>query len=340
MGNKPINVTAEELELLQSEVASETKTRHTFCKENDIKIDLFSDEYFWDRIDLFGVTGKYIEFIKLLRERFNLSVGEYLGYRDKISAEIIEYLKNTSAYQDLNNCNMNDFFVEYQDYVNVPRGDIYKQCNIGREYISVDIKRANYVALVHYSNQKGYDTFDEFGYNFNKFIGQFTDIEYIKNNKRLREIIFGNINGKRIATYEKYIIMQLLSELKPKINNLDTILSKINNDEFIIDITDINSLDLSNILSSIEGIKEHSVPISVIQYKLKSIKSLGVFIKEICNQSSTASEIKYELACANKYTSVLATKAINNIPIQKTDLTFMSELGPAVYLKVPDLTII
>jgi hypothetical protein len=336
-----INMSSRKKQLAETPVSANIKVRQTFCKENDVKIDLFSDEYFWDRMDLFKVTNKFLDFVGLLINRFNSSVEEYLDYRDKISRQIIDYLKDTPAYQDLNSCDMNSFFEGFQDYMNIPRGDIYKQCNIGKEYVSVDIRKANYVALVHYSNYKNYDTFNEFGYDFNKFMSQFTDIEYIQNNKRLREIIFGNLNGKRIATYEKYIIMTILDKIELMGNSLSGSIERINNDEFILNITNDNPIGLEEMLKCINKINNSPIPLKVQKYKLKSIPSLGVFIKEIdTSDEFDSSSLTYELACASKSTAVLATKAVNYIPIESGDLTFMGDLGPAIYLKTPDLTII
>ena len=48
---------------------------------------------------------------------------------------------------------------------------------------------------------------------YEEFIGKYTDIDYIKNSKYTRQVIFGKLNPKRQITIEKYLISLLYKDI-------------------------------------------------------------------------------------------------------------------------------
>lgn len=70
------------------------------------------------------------------------------------------------------------------------------------------MKKANFTALRHYNKDivGGKDTYED-------FLGMFTDENYFKESKYIRQVIFGNVNPKRQITYEKFLMDKVLVKL-------------------------------------------------------------------------------------------------------------------------------
>lgn len=97
---------------------------------------------------------------------------------------------------------------KYKNPFSIPSGNVYKGDNIGKKYISIDMAKANFSALVHYEKEIGMDSAEKSfgqlcGYDYNKFIGHFTDNKFVAESKYVRQYIFGHCCSKRVVNYEK-----------------------------------------------------------------------------------------------------------------------------------------
>lgn len=153
-------------------------------------------------------------------------------------------VSNTSPAYDINNL----FPV---DNICVPTGDIYNSNNVGKQYISIDLKNAAFQALktwdIMYGKQYGYiigndiNTYEkfveyiiftsEFGKEYPKEILMET-FNYICKCKALRQVIFGKTNPKRIMHIEKFI-MQAVVRLIAEDERFGIMPVRLNNDEVV-----------------------------------------------------------------------------------------------------------
>jgi hypothetical protein len=150
---------------------------------------------------------------------------DYYNVRDKIITTVIE----SEAFQKFNTMDMNVFTIKKKP--NITSNNIYKQSNIGKFFISVDLKKANFQTLRNIDKDIvfGADTYED-------FIGKFTDLDYIKESKYSRQVIWGKCNPKRHITAEKYFITQIYKKIIEQFPYLSDKCVSLSNDEMIFNV--------------------------------------------------------------------------------------------------------
>ena len=176
-----------------------------FISDYKLPIPLINEKYFFYHLGLYqedyNSLEYYFELLDMIGKKYggncNKFLEDYYNVRDKIITTIVE----SEAFQKFNTMDMNVFTIK--DRPNITSDDIYNNDNIGKFFISIDLKKANFQTLRNIDKDIvfGADTYEE-------FIGKFTDLDYIKESKYARQVIFGKCNPKRHITAEKYFIMQ------------------------------------------------------------------------------------------------------------------------------------
>lgn len=205
-----------------------------FCKDMNIPIRVYDEPYFSERIELldpyYGTKDKLIIFKQALENYENES--DYYKAYNKIKDEAIDYLKeNLKGFLELD---MNKYRVVNQKFTS---NDVYKENNIGKTFISIDIVKANFTSIKHFDT----DIFPEID-TYEEFIRQFTDEEHFINSKYIRQVIFGNNNPKRQVGYQKYLMDGILTHLLTKVNPES--IASFSNDEIVIKISDGINMDM------------------------------------------------------------------------------------------------
>jgi hypothetical protein len=155
----------------------------------------------------------------------NKFLEDYYNVRDKIITTIVE----SEAFQKFNTMDMNVFTIKKKP--NITSNNIYKQTNIGKFFISIDLKKANFQTLRNIDKDIvfGADTYED-------FIGKFTDLDYIKESKYTRQIIWGKCNPKRHITAEKYFIIRIYKKVIEQFPYLSDKCVSLSNDEMIFNV--------------------------------------------------------------------------------------------------------
>lgn len=297
------------------------KLKERFVRDYKIPIRIYTEPYFSDRLNLydkqFGTLSKWTEFIAMLDKYENEEA--YLADYNRVKDDAINFIKNTDAYKEFNELDMNQFAITHK---NLPAKDIYHSMNIGKQFISIDMKKANFNALRHY-NAKMFDN----SKTWEEFIGMFTDNDHIKNSKYIREVILGNCNPKRHITYEKYLMDNILTELEKIITYPVVFFS---NDEIIFDVT---NCDTSNIT-----IPKFDVPVRVEKFTLQGIRrnDAGTIIGYVRKISNGEMDFK----CLNSLTFPFVLRHVNNEVIVESDTIFEYEGMLSKFICMPDLSII
>lgn len=77
-----------------------------FCKDQNLPIKVYSEPIFTERLKLFDAYEKYLEFCSMFRIRFNSDEQAYLAYYNDLKDRIINYIKESEAFQSLNKADM------------------------------------------------------------------------------------------------------------------------------------------------------------------------------------------------------------------------------------------
>lgn len=293
-------------------MALSEKLKQRFCKDNKLNIQLFAEPYFEERVEAFGQLDKYREFERLINERFSGNEELYFEHYNNVKDTIINYIKASEVYQALQSVDMNKYTCIY----NIRQSDVYKQPNIGHKFISIDMSKANFSALVYFAKQNNVEFCES--YDWEDFISRFTDIEHIKESKYIRQVVFGNCNPRRQVTYEKYLMSKVLDKL---IINLQ--LFSINDvyslcsDEIILNADNLSEIDVAKIEDYVNKISKYYIPLTFEYYTLGNVKGTDAYIKKIHNKND---EIK--LKCAGPIESLFIVKRIKGLPIEDNDFIF------------------
>ena len=302
------------------------KLNKRFCKDNNLSINVYKEPYFTSRLKLYGCYDDYQDFVKMIEEKFSGNEESYFAYYNEVKDKIIDYIKNSATYKYLQTADMSA--LNYRgttitsDY---PDREVYKENLIGKSFISIDMCKANYTALVAYGMQTELPFVpDEIGFNYYKFIKQFTDNTHIINSKYIRQVVFGNCNPKRQIHFEKCMMLNLLERLihSKSINKED--IYSVRADEIIIDGFNPG---LIHMLITTE------FPVSFEYFKLGRIYGTSGYIKNIANN-----EIK--IKCASSDELPFIYRLLKGEEVQPEDLIFTYNGQLAQLLKAPELKIV
>ena len=269
---------------------------------------------------------KYRNLINLIDERFGGDSNKFLKeYYDK-REEIIQAILTNPAYLEFNNMDMNRFAIKDVPK-NITTKNIYNCENVNKIYLSIDLKKANFQAL-KYVNQG--IVFDKDTYE--DFIGIFTDLDYIKESKYCRQVIFGKCNPKRHITVEKYITNEIRKYISEKIfENIDINIVSFSNDEIVyecsLSIESFNEEMINYIKSVINDIKTKiknfiGVDVSITMFNLKGYNLLDTINNKVCKTFFVKEDClssKKELKCVPEPLFAIIYKLYNKQDVLSVD---------------------
>jgi len=208
------------------------KDIRSFCKLFEINIPEYSQfEYY---IDQLSKLDKYKN-IKELVEKFRTlesEIDDIYQFKVKKSNDIIEFIKTTRAFSELNDDNLIPDYPTTKNFV-------YDE---SKRYLSIDIKQANWTILKRYDP----DFLNELGNSYFELLDKFGLPEIFQHSKTFRQFIFGNLNPKRQIKAQRVIIEEIIQKLK----SYDLEVACIKHDEIIYVVDD--DITLENILSEID----------------------------------------------------------------------------------------
>lgn len=306
------------------------KLKERFCKDCNIPLRLFKEPYFTDRLQLYdsyyNTLDKWNIFVREL-EKYKCEQ-DYLEEYNRVKDAAIKDIKDSDGYKRFNAEDMNEYTVKYKDLLGK---DIYKPSNIGKLFISIDMKKANFSALKDYDRSifRNADTWEE-------FIGRYTENEHIINSKYIRQVILGNCNPKRHITYEKYLMGQVIEILIDELGLFTSDIVFFSNDEIIIDME--GYIDCIRNRQVIEcKIKEFfNTPFRIELFYLRKITGTNGYYKEIVKNII---EREYEFKCLNNYTLPFVLRKFNEEEITENDKVFYHEGLLSKFIEIPEIEI-
>ncbi len=312
--------------------------RKRFVKDQSIPINIFTEPYFMDRLNLLnnGSVNIYDEFIWEVTDRFGNNSEEYFAYRNEVKDKAIDFIKASEAYKCLNTEDFNKFGT----VSNYPKSDVYKMPNIGRRFISIDMKSANFTSLVHYglTNNHKFFTAKSGAYNYDDFISMFTNMKHLKNSKYLRQVIFGNCNPKRQVTYERFLMEKLLNALivanflddgkKP-----DGLIYSFSTDEIVIYDYDKSDHRYEELEKFIKDWSKKEFPVSMKSYLLGKVLETQAFVKLYGTGETLGHPYDYDIKCMNAEEMPIVMRAILGQKPMEDDLVFWHEGRLAKFLE-------
>lgn len=302
--------------------------RKRFVKDFNLPIQLVESpffEYYIEKYDFFP-TDDLKCCRNIIQNKFNGDINNWLYNYSNIRDTIITTIENSDSYKRFLNIDLKDYNYEKN---NVSESNVYNESNVGKFFVSIDLKKANFQTLkfIDKSIVMGCDTYDE-------FIDYFNGDDYFKKSKYTRQVIFGKLNPKRTIFFEKFLINSILKNennlsLKSLLNK--STLYSVSCDEIILLLGDNVNVLNNDILSLVDKIHSevltnHGLLTSIELFKLGTIRCVNH------NNNIVDGYIKYN--CLNNESRLKGVSNIffpqvysyfKNIPIDEKDLYFSAE---------------
>lgn len=303
------------------------KLKERFVRDCKIPIRLYIEPYFTERLELldpfYDTITKWMQFQEVVNKYPNEE--EYFASYNAIKEAAIGFIKSSEGFNNFNKLDMNLFAVKHK---NLPSKDIFKPTFIGKTFISIDMKKANFNALRYYNASifNSAETWEE-------FISKFTDCKYFIDSKYIREVIMGNCNPGRVITYEKHLTDMILTMLEDEGITLDKIVF-FSNDEIVIDTSDIDRSAALKIAEKVQA--DVFVPIRIEDFSLHAVTKNDKIIGYI----KVLTDGTYDFKCFNNLDLLLVLRLLKNDDVRESDLVFENDGYLAKYMEMPIVEII
>lgn len=306
------------------------KLKERFCKDCNIPLRLYKEPYFMDRLQLYdsyyNSLDKWNIFVREL-EKYKCEQ-DYLEEYNRVKDTAINDIKLSDGYNRFNEEDMGKYSVKYKD---LPSKDIYKPSNVGKMFISIDMRKANFSALKFYDKSifSNADTWEE-------FIERYTENKHIVNSKYIRQVILGNCNPRRQVTYEKYLMDLVLEVLIDELGYSASDIAFFSNDEIVIDMGKYKGcINKQKILEMAVNVR-FNIPFRIELFYLHKITGTDGYYKEIVRNII---EREYEFKCLNNYTLPFVLRKFNIEEITENDKVFYHEGLLSKFIEIPEIEI-
>ena len=297
--------------MTREEVLQFTGLKKRFCKDCNLPINLFDEPYFTQRLKAldvqFDCVKKFDTFCADL-EKYDTEQ-EYFEYYNTVKDSVINMIKDNTEYMKFLNDDFADVRVVTKN-ITLGNKNLYIEGNQDKTFISIDMKKANFSALRHYSPAifKNVETWEQ-------YIGFFTPSEHIRNSKYICQVILGACNPKRQITYERYLMTMLYLHIK---NELDGKVSfySLGNDEIIISVagTSVSAKEIKAAIATCpQKIGE------LVRFEMFDLQKVGDYgwMKVIYDEPE---RVEFKTINADIYHQIV--KHYWNMPITEDDLVF------------------
>ena len=306
------------------------KLKERFCKDCNIPLRLYKEPYFTERLQLYdsyyNTLDKWNIFVREL-EKYKCEQ-DYLEEYNRVKNAAINDIKISDGYKRFNKEDMGKYSVKYKD---LPSKDIYKSSNVGKLFISIDMRKANFSALKFYDKSifSNADTWEE-------FVGRYTENKHIVNSKYIRQVILGNCNPKRQVTYEKYLMGLVLEVLIDELGYSASDIAFFSNDEIVIDVRKYEDCIRKRELIEWQIKGYFNIPFRIELFYLRKITGTNGYYKGIVKNII---EREYEFKCLNNYTLPFVLRKFNEEEITENDKVFYHEGLLSKFIEIPEIGI-
>ena len=182
--------------------------RRRFVKDFNLPINVVDSPYFEYYMDLYDwfPREEYFALCDEINTKYNGNINLWLEDYSQIRDKIITDIENSEEYKNFILMDMSKFALS-DECKNLPDINIYNQSSVGRTFLSIDLKKANFQALrragvIGKCNNNHIQ-------NYECFLSKWTESDYFKKSKYTRQVIFGKLNPKRTIAVEKHIMEEV-----------------------------------------------------------------------------------------------------------------------------------
>ena len=281
-------------------------TKKRFVSDFNLPINILEEPYFSNTIEMLDKDFNSKQKLLDLKEAINILGSEnlFLSKGNEIIREAQDIFLNHPLYNKFkNNPLEGEFLVKKEVQARFDfKKNLYVENFVDKEFISIDLKEANFNALKIETRINFKD--------YNELISSITDLEYFRKSKHIRQVIFGSLMPKKQVILEEAAIFRILNSLDFELPEIII----INKDEVIFEVNMVNMLDF------LKKEAKSIYPLRIEQFILKAVKDKNdkiYFYKDYGD--------KKEVKGVPKTYYNQAFKKINGLKITSDDLVFSFE---------------
>lgn len=299
--------------------------KRAFVKEMSLPIQIMESPYFEYYLETlnpyFASKESYnvlIAFLKQASIDHNSNDLEYLQntLTKKVIYGIEDAIKSTQAYADFNAMDMSKYQIsEKRSY---DTESLYSVVNVGKKYISIDLKKANFQALKFVNPELvlGASSYDELVEKYSTYL-------YHKKSKQMRQVIFGNLNPKRQSTIQSFIMKTLSNELEKLGLNFEK-MKVCSADEIVFPVEAFEG-NIFEVMANREFLKD--IEFHVEEFEIQSVDPHHF----ACYKKYTSGKVEFKGVNKNYIYEVI--KRYENKDVEEMDLLFYNEGRICKFLK-------
>lgn len=305
-------------------VGNKETLRKRFCKDWGLPIGIYSDPYFEERIELMDAREDWNTFTSLIHNFFHDNISEYLDAYDAAMNAIIAYIKESDAW----NAMQEDPDILMKNPSICGQRELYKECNVGDVFLSIDMNKANFSALVCYGKATGKPFHD--AYDWDSFVRKIVDgkiADVIIKSKHVRQVVFGKCNSKRQVGYEKWLMNTLAEHLIDENLIKKEWLFSLNSDEIILKANEISTSEAEEIMNAATKWSTIFVPTKTEWFILGRLDGTEAYVKmPVTGYGKFQDQKKPTLKCVNPLEAPFVYRFMKNEhPKSVTDTVFLLE---------------
>ena len=279
-----------------------------FCKDMCLPLTIFDEPYFTQRLKILDPIHHCLEQFRSFCADLDgfVNAEDYFKYYVEIKEDAIEDIQSNNAFVEFSN-------KQFPHIDSYQKQNLYTESNIGKTFISIDLRKANFTVLRMYDRHI-------FNYkdSWEKFMAGYTVMEHIRKSKYIRNVILGACNpGKQIQAERWYvsILAAGLQEAFP-----DVKIYSVNVDEIIIEYESGKGYAYGSILDYVN----HSFlggNVKVELFDLNKLNGIDGYFKRIYSiDESSVARIDIKGVHGELYHQVV--KYLLKQPIEEDDLVF------------------
>lgn len=198
----------------------------------------YNFDYYVNLLDpYYDTKNKLATFNQYLSQYQNPEEGYFQDLnntKNNILNLFLSKVSGETVISDLDKIDTNDYKNKYME-----RQQVYIKPNVGKTYLSIDLKKANFQSFKFMAQQLNNDSpfskvmaaCDSFE-DFFKLTGSNS---FFTASKSLRQFIFGNLNPKKQQKIQSFIMSNVVDLLKDNFDCIDKV-SGLNSDEIVIEL--------------------------------------------------------------------------------------------------------
>jgi hypothetical protein len=244
------------------------KQRRNFVKDMGLPVSVFIDpKVFLFQLNRTNFLYNGIEKLNLLKKEYE-NLGSYEAVINQFDSALKRIVNDISS-----NLEYQQFCIENFEHLSrvENKAKIYHPDNDQSNFISIDLKQANFQALrwVDPSLVNNHSSYKE-------LLSEYTNSEYVASSKKMRQIIFGNLNPQRQQRIQQHIMSELLNAIAEEGMPLhDAMLASA--DELIVKYTPEIELQVNAAISKLKKQNDKNINLQfhVVPFKLHCLPGVG-----------------------------------------------------------------